>query len=319
MDEFNGKQIEISPDIFKTINLDKNNNGILDECDDCNSNRLYDLCDIDIDETLWISFSLLSNPYELPCGEICYSGGGDREGYLCGTEDDCQTSSEVTGYLTPDSCENDSDDDGVIDNCEECPDDPDKLVPGICGCGVTDTDTDGDGEPDCKDQCPDDDRFIELPCKFDCEENDQLAQIFKLDGASYDLWQTVASAAKILRNVTDNPNNGINAEFRAQELYLANWERSWSLPILSLSCATGSACVVVSNVAILTGFNLDALKLRRLVLNIVARIIANTANPTPIRRAKALRRKAKKLYRVAIAASGSVDQESALCPENSGD
>ncbi len=37
-----------------------------------------------------------------------------------------------------------------------CPDDPDKLDPGICGCGVADTDTDGDGTPDCNDECPDD-------------------------------------------------------------------------------------------------------------------------------------------------------------------
>jgi hypothetical protein len=42
---------------------------------------------------------------------------------------------------------------GMIDNC---PDDPDKTEPGICGCGVADTDSDGDGTPDCDDQCPND-------------------------------------------------------------------------------------------------------------------------------------------------------------------
>jgi len=35
-----------------------------------------------------------------------------------------------------------------------CPGDPDKIVPGICGCGVADTDTDGDGIADCVDNCP---------------------------------------------------------------------------------------------------------------------------------------------------------------------
>ena len=42
-----------------------------------------------------------------------------------------------------------------------CPDDLDKTVPGICGCGVADTDTDGDNTPDCQDNCPDDPNKIE--------------------------------------------------------------------------------------------------------------------------------------------------------------
>jgi hypothetical protein len=34
-----------------------------------------------------------------------------------------------------------------------CPEDPDKLEPGLCGCGVPDTDTDADQAPDCLDEC----------------------------------------------------------------------------------------------------------------------------------------------------------------------
>jgi len=40
---------------------------------------------------------------------------------------------------------------GGIDNC---PTDPLKVEPGLCGCGVADTDTDGDTVPDCLDECP---------------------------------------------------------------------------------------------------------------------------------------------------------------------
>ena len=39
---------------------------------------------------------------------------------------------------------------------DDCPDDPDKTVPGICGCGVADVDSDEDGTPDCLDDCPED-------------------------------------------------------------------------------------------------------------------------------------------------------------------
>jgi hypothetical protein len=37
-----------------------------------------------------------------------------------------------------------------------CPEDPQKIEPGVCGCGVADTDTDLDGTFDCSDLCPSD-------------------------------------------------------------------------------------------------------------------------------------------------------------------
>lgn len=40
------------------------------------------------------------------------------------------------------------------DACDECPDDPNKKLAGVCGCGVPDTDSDYDGTPDCIDKCP---------------------------------------------------------------------------------------------------------------------------------------------------------------------
>ena len=45
--------------------------------------------------------------------------------------------------------ETDTDGDGTPDCVDLCPDDPDKIEPGACGCGVADTDTDADGTPDC--------------------------------------------------------------------------------------------------------------------------------------------------------------------------
>lgn len=37
---------------------------------------------------------------------------------------------------------------------DECPLDPDKTAPGICGCGVPDADDDKDGSANCEDECP---------------------------------------------------------------------------------------------------------------------------------------------------------------------
>jgi hypothetical protein len=47
----------------------------------------------------------------------------------------------------------DSDDDGYEDCIDGCPDDPDKSEPGVCGCGYPDDDSDGDGTMDCDDNC----------------------------------------------------------------------------------------------------------------------------------------------------------------------
>jgi len=62
-------------------------------------------------------------------------------------------------------CEGDFDGDGTDGECGDlCPEDPLKLDPGLCGCGVEDDDTDSDGDtvPDCIDQCPGEDDLIDL-------------------------------------------------------------------------------------------------------------------------------------------------------------
>ena len=58
------------------------------------------------------------------------------------------------GECTPGSP--DSDDDGTPDCNDGCPDDPDKVDVGLCGCGISDVDSDLDGTPDCSDGCPND-------------------------------------------------------------------------------------------------------------------------------------------------------------------
>jgi len=43
-----------------------------------------------------------------------------------------------------------------VGGADQCPNDPNKTEPGVCGCGVPDTDSDLDGTPNCNDQCPND-------------------------------------------------------------------------------------------------------------------------------------------------------------------
>jgi hypothetical protein len=48
----------------------------------------------------------------------------------------------------------DSDGDDWFDCEDECPQNPDKIEPGACGCDEADVDSDGDDSFDCEDECP---------------------------------------------------------------------------------------------------------------------------------------------------------------------
>jgi hypothetical protein len=91
-------------------------------------------------------------------------------GYVAINGDDCpndpdKLSPGICGCGIPDT---DTDSDGTADCIDGCPTDPDKIAPGACGCGVPDTDSDGDGIADCIDSCP------SLPGQIGdaCDDND---------------------------------------------------------------------------------------------------------------------------------------------------
>lgn len=60
---------------------------------------------------------------------------------------------------------------------DACPDDPDKMIPGECGCGVPDIDSDGDGALDCNDNCPNDSNKTE-PGVCGCGVDDSSPDCF---------------------------------------------------------------------------------------------------------------------------------------------
>jgi len=81
-------------------------------------------------------------------------------------------------------CEERGDSDGdLADDCSDrCPTNPDKTVPGQCGCGMADTDGDGDGTANCRDGCPSDPYKVS-PGLCGCGFDDSLACPLALDGS----------------------------------------------------------------------------------------------------------------------------------------
>lgn len=63
--------------------------------------------------------------------------------------------------------------DGGVD---ECPEDPEKVEAGLCGCGMPDDDADGDGTLDCEDGCPGDPEKL-LPGLCGCGTSDEGREV----------------------------------------------------------------------------------------------------------------------------------------------
>lgn len=77
--------------------------------------------------------------------------------FVCsGAVDECpeDPNKETPGVCGCGTADTDADGDGAADCQDECPADADKLEAGLCGCGMPDADSDGDGAADCQDECP---------------------------------------------------------------------------------------------------------------------------------------------------------------------
>ena len=115
----------------------------------------------------------------------------------------------------------------ICEPFDECPDDPNKTSPGICGCGTPDTDSDGDGTPDCNDGCPNDpnktspgtcgcgepetdpcDPTVVTLTSFIATVSDGKVELkwetaSEIDNAGFNIWRSETEAGEYVK-ITDN-------------------------------------------------------------------------------------------------------------------
>jgi hypothetical protein len=85
------------------------------------------------------------------CDADCDAPGADAS--VPGSPSDCKGDPAAAGCRPAADVPERGQADAAVD---ECPNDPEKLLPGICGCGQPDIDSDADGTNDCEDGCPED-------------------------------------------------------------------------------------------------------------------------------------------------------------------
>jgi len=164
----NGNMMDDRTDISGGLSTDCDGNGVPDECqnlEDCNMNGVPDICDVDpTDPDGNGTSSLDCNNNDKPdeC-EIDKNSTATGAPFYC--ESNCEADCNNNGV--PDSCENDVDNDGVIDDCDNCPNDPnaDQLdsdndglgdvcdevapAPGLGACCMMNADCDQLSEDEC--------------------------------------------------------------------------------------------------------------------------------------------------------------------------
>ncbi len=151
----NGNGVPDTYDISQGASTDINGNGVPDECEpDCNGNGVPDDYDVQHGGVPDINGNNIPDECDTDCNangvpddyEVEHDADADCNDN--GVPDECDIDSGFSQDLNlndvPDECDPDADDDGIIDEFDNCPEVPNSPQ----------TDTDGDGYGDRCDNCP---------------------------------------------------------------------------------------------------------------------------------------------------------------------
>lgn len=141
-----GDACDLCPFVYNTSVVDRDSDGVPDACDNCADHFNPDQIDDDFDGAGNVCDNCPFDAVKTEPG-ICGCGLPDMDRDGDGVPD-------CVAFGPPSDTARDTDGDGVPDSVDGCPNDPNKVAPGVCGCSVSDVDTDADGIFDCQDNCP---------------------------------------------------------------------------------------------------------------------------------------------------------------------
>ena len=182
----------------------------------------------------------------------------------------------------------DSDKDLLADCRDLCPGDSKKIGPGVCGCGVSDLDFDQDGVADCNDLCPTDSSLTDLPCGPNCSEVDLVSSLELLKSIAVRQDRLMQKIKRIAGRAI-NKKKKIRMTLReAKKLTKRNQEILRQFPATALlDCKSAQLCVSVDNVDKIGDFKAGSGRLCGLAAGLVEKVCGKSPHRR-VRKAKRL-------------------------------
>lgn len=149
-------------------------------------------------------------------------------------------------------------------------------------------------------------------CLTGCVSTNQQELLINLDGtAKLQFWnirsmvRTAGSEARSARILAKYAS-------RAQKLYLANWNATYTLPVVTKLCSNSTLCVSASNASMITFYKENSLTLKKIAAKVYP-IALKESHSKWRPRIKALKRRANALYSAALSYSAQIPPTASSC------
>lgn len=153
---------------------------------------------------------------------------------------------------------------------------------------------------------------------INCDSANQLEQLFKLDGNSFQQKRLVQKSVGLLRKVTDS-NTGSEYLNQAESLYFNNWALTWSIPEVTVDCNASTFCTTVESNSNVKDYDANAVALRDLAISVARKARSKNKSTGNLyqrrvrKLTKRLIRKANSAYQEAISVSTNIDTTTDIC------
>lgn len=149
-------------------------------------------------------------------------------------------------------------------------------------------------------------------CLTGCVSTNQQELLIDLDGTAKLQFWNIRSMVRTAGSEARSARLLARYASRAQKLYLANWNATYKLPLITKLCSNAALCVSASNTPIIETYRVNALELKKLA-NKVYPLALKDSKSKWRPRIKALKRRATALYSAAQAFAAEIPETASSC------